>query len=71
MNFLKEVMMLLVAADGPLPPEYKDHPLKGNWDGFRECYVGGDFLLIYKITTHGRHETVGFVRAGTHSELFA
>lgn len=70
MNLLKKAMLLLVAADAPLPAEYKDHPLKGEWDGFRECHIGGDFLLIYKITVRGRHETIGFVRTGTHSELF-
>lgn len=70
MKLLKEVMLLLVAGDAPLPPEYKDHPLKGDWEGFRECHIGGDFLLIYKITIRGRHETVGFVRTGTHSDLF-
>ena len=70
MNLLKKAMLLLVAADGPLPIEYKDHPLKGDWEGFRECHIGGDFLLIYKISSRGRHETVGFVRTGTHSELF-
>ncbi len=70
MNLLKKAMLLLVAADAPLPAEYKDHPLKGEWDGFRECHIGGDFLLIYKITVRGRYETIGFARTGTHSELF-
>lgn len=70
MNLLKQVMLLLVAADEPLPAEYKDHPLKGQWEGFRECHIGGDFLLVYKITTRGKQEKVGFTRAGTHSELF-
>ena len=70
MQLLKKVMLLIVAGDEPLPAEFKDHPLKGDWEGFRECHIGGDFLLIYKITTRGRHETVGFVRTGTHSELF-
>lgn len=70
MNRLKEVMLLLVAADNPLPAEYKDHPLKGDWEGFRECHIGGDFLLIYKITARGRYETIGFARAGTHTDLF-
>ena len=27
MNELKEAMLLLVANDGPLPPEWLDHPL--------------------------------------------
>ncbi len=47
MHQLKQVMLLLIANDGPLWPEWQDHPLTGNWDGYRECHVGGDFLLIY------------------------
>jgi mRNA interferase YafQ len=40
---LKEVMMLMVASDGPLPPEWDDHMLQGQWADHRECHVGGDF----------------------------
>jgi len=72
MRRLKEAMLLLIAADGPMGPEWKDHPLRGEWGSFRECHVGGDFLLIYKIDdTVGRGGGVVFVRAGTHSELFS
>ena len=67
MHRLKAVMLLLLANDGPLPPEYLDHPLSGHWADFRECHVGGDFLLIYQILAA---DTVIFARAGTHSELF-
>jgi mRNA-degrading endonuclease YafQ of YafQ-DinJ toxin-antitoxin module len=28
---IKGLMTLLVANEGPLPPEWKDHPLKGPW----------------------------------------
>ena len=45
MTRLKEVMLLLIANDAPLGPEWLDHPLKGEWAGYRECHVGGDFLL--------------------------
>jgi mRNA interferase YafQ len=71
MNRLKQVMLLLIANDGPLGPEWSDHPLKGDWAGHRECHVGGDFLLAYKIDDEGRSGQVIFVRAGTHAELFA
>jgi mRNA interferase YafQ len=67
MTRLKEAMMLLIANDAPLPPEYLDHPLAGDWDGFRECHIGGDFLLIYELKID---DTVIFTRAGTHAELF-
>jgi mRNA interferase YafQ len=68
---LKAAMLLLVANDAPLGPEWKDHPLKGEWASHRECHIGGDFLLIYKIDEDaGKAGSIVFVRAGTHSELF-
>jgi mRNA interferase YafQ len=71
MNRLKEAMILLIAKDGPLGPEWRDHPLKGEWLGHRECHVGGDFLLIYRIDENvGTAGGIAFVRAGTHSDLF-
>ena len=63
-------MSLLMANDGPLPPEWLDHALVGDWEGHRECHIGGDFLLIYTLADVGKYELVIFVRAGTHSELF-
>ena len=39
---------------------------EGHWADHRECHIGGDFLLIYRLDGH----TLIFVRAGTHSELF-
>ena len=68
---LKEVMLLLIANDEPLGPEWLDHPLKGKWARFRECHVGGDFLLIYQVDeAAAKCGEIVFVRAGTHTELF-
>jgi mRNA interferase YafQ len=64
---LKEAMMVLIANDLPLGPEWLDHNLKGEWADHRECHIGGDFLLIYQVDSNW----VNFVRTGTHSELFA
>ena len=66
MATLKEAMMLLIANDAPLGPEWLDHPLKGEWANHRECHIGGDFLLIYLIDGNAFY----FDRTGTHSELF-
>ena len=63
---LKEAMLLLVANDAPLGAEWLDHALRGSWADHRECHIGGDFLLIYRLDGNA----VVFVRAGTHSELF-
>ena len=70
MRQLKEAMLLLIANDAPLGPEWRDHALMGSWDGHRECHIGGDFLLIYRLVDGGKAGAVIFVRAGTHAELF-
>ena len=66
LHALKSAMLLLIANDAPLGPEWLDHPLKGDWVDYRECHIGGDFLLIY----HLEGQQINFLRAGTHSELF-
>lgn len=64
-------MAAMIANDAPLGPEWKDHSLKGDWVGFRECHIGRDLLLIYEVDeAGGKSGRVNFVRIGTHSELF-
>lgn len=70
MRQLKEAMLLLISNDSPLGPEWRDHELVGDWADHRECHIGGDFLLIYKIEARGSRSFVIFVRAGTHADLF-
>lgn len=42
-------MLLLVGNDAPLGPGWLDRPLTGEWNEHRECHVGGDYLLVYKV----------------------
>ena len=65
MQKLREAIGLL-AEGGPLPPRYKDHPLAGEWQNYRDCHLEPDWLLIYKIVSND----VYLVRAGSHSDLF-
>ena len=37
-----------LADDETLEAKYKDHALKGNYIGFRECHIKPDLLLIYR-----------------------
>ena len=66
MRRLKSAMLLLLANDQPLSPEWLDHALKGDWADHRECHIGGDFLLIYQL----QNNCIIFTRAGTHPDLF-
>jgi mRNA interferase YafQ len=68
MGRLKGLMLALIANEAPLGPEWRDHALKGEWADNRECHVGGDFLLIYRLDE--KANAIVFVRAGTHAELF-
>ena len=70
MHELAKLMALLVEARGPLPREYLDHPLKGEWSDFRDCHVRGDWVLIYRINRTAQGEEIVFVRTGTHADLF-
>lgn len=62
---LKKIIELLVNKE-PIPPKFRDHNLVGNFIGRRECHIGPDWLLIYKIDK----DEIIFERTGTHSDLF-
>ena len=62
---LKAVILQLIEG-APLEPHHRDHPLKGNWLGYRDLHVEPDWVLIYRAS-----ETELFLaRTGTHSDLF-
>ena len=58
--------LLILLNEQPLPPRYKDHPLKGQWKDYREFHIESDWLLICKITD----DALILARTGTHSDLF-
>ena len=43
-----------------------DHPLTGNWVGFRDCHIKPDLLLIYRVFD----KQLQLARIGSHSDLF-
>ena len=69
MSKLETTINLLLTGD-IMPPEYRDHPLKGNYIGYRECHVDceGDWLLIYK--KQNDKLILVFTASGTHADLF-
>jgi len=64
---LDEVIKLLLEQK-PLLPKHKDHPLKGNFAGYRECHIRPNWLLMYKIDK--QILTLVLIRTGTHSDLY-
>lgn len=52
----------------PLDEKNKDHELKGNFKGFRECHIQPNWLLIYLIEDDML--TLTLIDTGTHADLF-
>lgn len=50
-----------------LDAKFRDHELKGNLKGFRECHIQPDWLLIYLIENDIL--TLTLVDTGSHSDL--
>lgn len=58
----------LLANEVPLPEQFKDHNLSGNYNGFRECHIASDWLLIYQVNNN--ELVLVLSRTGSHSDLF-
>ena len=59
-------LLVTLANDQPLEPQYHDHALSGDWKDHRDCHVKPDLVLIYQKPDA---DTLRLVRLGSHSEL--
>lgn len=57
-----------LSARLPLEGKHRDHPLSGDFLGFRECHILPDWLLVYRIDDEELFLLLS--RTGTHSDLF-
>jgi mRNA interferase YafQ len=64
---LQEIVSKL-ANDQALAPRNRAHVLKGEYQGFWECHIRPDWLLIW-YRDEEAHE-LRFARTGSHSDLF-
>ena len=65
---LAKTVIERLANDEILEPKYRDHPLKGELEGFRDCHVKPDLVLIYTKDKDALILTA--FRINSHSELF-
>lgn len=62
---INEVVSMLQTQD-ILPQSLKDHNLWGEYQGFRECHIYGDLVIVYK--RDGKE--LYLRRIGRHQDLF-
>ncbi len=65
---LLEDIVTMLQNNIPLEEKHRDHELKGKYQGFRECHIQPDWLLIY-LKEDGIL-TLTLVDTGTHADLF-
>jgi mRNA interferase YafQ len=64
-------VIIELAVPNPLPESYRDHILHGEFEGYRECHLNPDWLLIYGYEDiENNEQQLLLVRTGSHSELF-
>ena len=66
MSLLDDVVLRLANGE-MLPVRYRDHPLRGDRSGYRDCHILNDWVLIYKIDNGLL--TLILAETGTHSDI--
>ncbi len=57
-----------LASGNQLDRKYRDHPLTGEWRGFRDLHIKPDLLLIYRIEKE--ELALLLIDIGSHASLF-
>ena len=56
----------LLASSSPLPESALRHPLRGDFAGYWECHIAGDWILLRTEDA----DTIYLERTGTHDDVF-
>ncbi|GHV40069.1 hypothetical protein FACS1894187_20620 [Synergistales bacterium] len=67
MDLLDDVIQQLIEGK-TLDSKFKDHALISNHEGFRECHIQNDWLLIYALDND--RLVLVLTQTGSHSDLF-
>lgn len=67
LDVLAKVVEIL-ERNGKLSHNYKPHLLSGNYNGYWECHLKPDWLLIWR--QNDQLKVIELVRIGTPSDLF-
>ena len=65
---LFEEVVSLLSEGKELPLKYKNPPLHGDYEGWMDCHIQPDWLLIWKYKND--ELLLCLLATGTHSDLF-
>lgn len=61
-----KILIVLLLEEQPLPIHYRDHPLGGDWQDWRDAHIEPDWLLLYRVDDGA----LILSRTGSHADLF-
>ena len=61
-----KTLLALLLEQSTLPTAYLDHPLRGDWQGYRDAHIEPDWLLLYRVVGDELH----LARTGNHADVF-
>ena len=64
---LKFVERLKIFINNPISPELSNHPLNGEYLGYRSINITGDVRAVYEVQNH----VIKFLFIDTHSNLYS
>lgn len=67
-KFIDALADLMADDKETLVRDWGDHELKGQWKGFRELHIEGDWLLVYRVDRDILELVL--TRAGSHDDIF-
>ena len=66
-QLLTEALNIL-STEGNLPPKYKPHILHGQYEGYWECHITPNWLLVW--IKNEKELILVMTNTGTHADLF-
>ena len=66
-SLFEEVVAVLMKGD-KLPEKYKNHPLQGNYEGWNDCHILPDWILVWRYDND--ELVLCLLDTGSHSDLF-
>ena len=63
---INEIIALLIWNE-PLPERCREHKLSGDLEGFWDCHIEGDWVMLYQ---REEGKKISFTYTGSHSDLF-
>lgn len=67
LDILTEVVNLIASGQN-IEAKFRDHALRGEYEGMRVCHIQSDLLLVYKIESGS--VLLALVNVGSHSQIF-